>query len=250
MFANVPYRRDGKMEVTTPLKYAFEKYDTYTWKMVRERVKYNPTLMALFVHQLDEQRTHIDLKGYVNSVNTYNSHINFKEISPRHHNKILCPQEMALISDYHAFDRNFENACKNLRKTQCEALPAHMMREFARCYKADTWNVTAEFNTELDTPPLENEIYDYVNNCFVPIYPSDQSKLGDQFMLTSGEASKFLGWGHYCLEEWCELWNYTTAMDDMNIFCHLLEVRKRDLASLRSELGLSPEDENTVSYSP
>ena len=124
----------------SPLQKAFELYDTYSWKMLYEKIKDQPELVEKFTGQAHQQKEHINLKPLFDAYAAYDAQVQlwFK-------NKIS--------------DTQIDADWIQLGKKQRELLPTHMLREF--CREGDSWNKTSAFDANQMPAPKGGRIYNY-----------------------------------------------------------------------------------------
>ena len=233
MFQYVHYQKaDGTDGIISPLKFAFEIYDTYMWRMFEEKITNDTELMALFTKQAQEQTEHVNLEPLFTRYETYD-----KNHSLWRSNKIS--------------DKTLDQAWSDVAVMQRDrkVLPRHMLKEF--CREGDSWSPTSTF--DVNTYPAPSDMNIIADEKEIPI-----STLG----LIRGALSKLVRG----ISSARMRWNSTAASDsphplfssflgpktdysihparkyDVWTFRRLHEVRKNDFEKLQSRL--KPTSEN------
>ncbi len=220
MFERVQSTITEQSERISPVQYAFFLYDTYTWKILLQKIQNNAELIDLFLQQEEQQKNHIDLSPFFAAYADYR-----KKYAAWLENKIT--------------KEDVQQAWLTIGIMQGQFLPVHMLKEFCRADKL--WRPYAPFHADLNTRPIPNIIYDYHRGQIFSLCPiTTTSRLGKDFTL--GRGSRM-----------CCTWRKGTRKraaaqerirEDCKIFEKLYQVRSNELTEQISQLTLSRQQRN------
>lgn len=190
----------------SPLQKAFELYDTYTWKMLYEKIQNKPELVEKFTEQAHQQKEHINLKPLFDAYAVYDA------------------QAQLWLKDK-ITDTQIDADWIQLGKKQRELLPTHMLREF--CREGESWDKISAFDANKMPVPKGGRIYNYSSGGYMNLDDSEFS---------SGFGSSFSLYREACALAVCvaAMAGRVAALGcgrrDSATFSRLCEVRTDDLA--------------------
>ncbi|OGT56721.1 MAG: hypothetical protein A3F43_01985 [Gammaproteobacteria bacterium RIFCSPHIGHO2_12_FULL_42_10] len=203
--------KDGVL--TTPLKRALYKIDTWTWKPFYEWIQENkqnqPYLADLelkFLQQNDAQKKHVDL-NYLQPLSDEYA-VYDTQVQKWYRNEIT--------------DAEIDREWKKLFEKQCEILPFHMIREMCREGNG-LWSPESRFDAK--TAPKGGRVYDYTVGSYIKLD-------SDEFLSRFGSSLGFVRGGAVSgAWMWAPAFGAGSARDADSIR-QLCKVRTSDLASI------------------
>jgi hypothetical protein len=202
----------------SPLKYAFNVYDTYMWRLFEVKIKARyPQMLVNFNKELRAQTEHIDLEPLFQAYEKYEAQWN------RWDRKEITREEL-------------DKEWLTLGQAQRAFLPTHMLREF--CREGNTWRPESRFNDP--TPPSGAQIYNDTTGHYVILVPHPPlGGLGVDFSLIRCVHSSSTSIGRGLPMPLAEASRNRYVAYDFRTFRRLYEARIEDLVARKSQLDQS-----------